>query len=171
MPTGGHVGRGRRRLCPPDPVAGRPLVPHRVVHALSGGRTTCRLAATARSAWQWPFVIGSSALSVKSLISTVVVDRLARVSSTLRITARCTTLRTRCPECGTSSGRVHSRYVRRLADAAIGGQMTAIDLEVRRFFCDNGGCGKKTFAEQVEGSPSATDVGPLYSNKPWNRCH
>ena len=50
-----------------------------------------------------------------------------------------------------SAGRVHSRYVRRLADTAIGGQTTAIDLEVRRFFCDNGDCGQKTFAEQVEG--------------------
>lgn len=46
---------------------------------------------------------------------------------------------------------MHSRYVRRRADTAIGGQTTAIDLEVRRFFCDNGDCGKTTFAEQVEG--------------------
>ncbi|MZG18659.1 hypothetical protein GTY44_35135 [Streptomyces sp. SID5914] len=84
-------------------------------------------------------------------LSTVIVDRLVRVSSTLRITARCTTLRARCPDCGTPSGRVHSRYVRRLADAATGGQATTIDLEVRRFFCDNGDCSKKTFAEQVEG--------------------
>ncbi|MCX5247141.1 ISL3 family transposase [Streptomyces sp. NBC_00201] len=55
------------------------------------------------------------------------------------------------PTAGTSSGRVHSRYRRRLADIAVGGQPIAIDLEVRRFFCDNGACGKKTFAEQVEG--------------------
>ncbi|MGW7825247.1 ISL3 family transposase, partial [Streptomyces puniciscabiei] len=84
-------------------------------------------------------------------LSAVVIDQLVRVGSTVRITARCTTPTARCPDCGTSSGRVHSRYKRRLADTATGGQPTAIDLEVRRFFCDNGGCGKKTFAEQVEG--------------------
>jgi len=27
----------------------------------------------------------------------------------------------RCPHCGTSSGRVHGRYLRQLADAALGG--------------------------------------------------
>ncbi|MFB7089592.1 ISL3 family transposase, partial [Streptomyces sp. NPDC056296] len=48
------------------------------------------------------------------------------------------------------SARVHSRYGRRLADTAVSGQETAIDLEVRRFFCDNAGCAKKTFAEQVD---------------------
>ncbi|MFI7337030.1 ISL3 family transposase [Streptomyces sp. NPDC050085] len=57
----------------------------------------------------------------------------------------------RCPGCGTSARRVHSRYVRKPADTAVGGQPAVIDLQVRRFFCDNSDCGKKTFAEQVEG--------------------
>jgi hypothetical protein len=49
------------------------------------------------------------------------------------------------------SRRVHSRYERRLCDTAVVGQETMIHLPVRRFFCPNGGCGKKTFAEQVPG--------------------
>ncbi|MFC8511820.1 transposase family protein [Streptomyces sp. NPDC057257] len=55
-----------------------------------------------------------------------------------------------CPGCGRESTRVHSRYSRRLADTAIAGQESALDLEVQRFFCDNSDCLKKTFAEQVE---------------------
>jgi transposase len=52
------------------------------------------------------------------------------------------------------SGRVHSRYSRRLADAAIGGRQVEIRLGVRRFFCTARGCKRKTFAEQVEGLTS-----------------
>jgi len=46
---------------------------------------------------------------------------------------------------------VHSRYARRLADAAIGGRRVVIRLAVRRFFCPAPGCKRRTFAEQVEG--------------------
>jgi hypothetical protein len=49
------------------------------------------------------------------------------------------------------SGRVHSRYERRLAGSAIGGQETMIHLRVGRFLCGKEACGKKTFAEQVPG--------------------
>jgi transposase len=44
-----------------------------------------------------------------------------------------------CPACGSRSGRVHSRYERRLADAAIGGRRVMIWLQVRRLFCDEPG--------------------------------
>jgi hypothetical protein len=56
-----------------------------------------------------------------------------------------------CPACGSVSGRVHSRYARRLADAAIGGRRVLIRLAVRRFFCACAGCKRRTFAEQVPG--------------------
>jgi transposase len=53
------------------------------------------------------------------------------------------------------SRRVHSRYTRRLADAAVGGQRVLIRLAVRRFFCDDAGCPARTFAEQVDGLTTA----------------
>lgn len=56
-----------------------------------------------------------------------------------------------CPTCGTASGRVHSRYVRSLADTAVAGRAVGIELRVRRFFCDDAACGKRTFVEQVDG--------------------
>ena len=51
-----------------------------------------------------------------------------------------------CPRCGRSSGRVNSRYERRLADAAIGGRRVVIRLRVRRFFCAWPDCPAATFA-------------------------
>jgi hypothetical protein len=46
---------------------------------------------------------------------------------------------------------VHSRYGRALADVAAGGRPVVIELSVRRLFCDGPSCGRRTFAEQVEG--------------------
>lgn len=46
---------------------------------------------------------------------------------------------------------VHSRYERHLADAAVGGRAVRIDLSVRRLYCENPACPKRTFAEQVPG--------------------
>lgn len=54
-----------------------------------------------------------------------------------------------CPGCGVDSSRVHSRYERRPADAAVGNQQTVLHLRIRRFFCDNGDCERRTFAEQI----------------------
>jgi transposase len=54
-----------------------------------------------------------------------------------------------CPTCQGLARRVHSRYLRTLADAPISGQRVKLVLKVRRFFCDNPDCPKKTFAEQV----------------------
>ncbi|MFC9083815.1 transposase [Streptomyces sp. NPDC057062] len=46
---------------------------------------------------------------------------------------------------------MHSWYSRTLADVAVGGRPVLIDLMVRRLFCDGPSCGRRTFAEQVEG--------------------
>jgi transposase len=59
-----------------------------------------------------------------------------------------------CPRCGGSSGKVHSTYQRRLADAAIGGRRVRIRLRTRRFFCGTPDCPARTFAEQVSGLTS-----------------
>jgi zinc-finger of transposase IS204/IS1001/IS1096/IS1165 len=56
-----------------------------------------------------------------------------------------------CPHCGRASARVHSRYQRRLADAALGGRRLVIRLGMRRFFCDHPDCQARTFTEQITG--------------------
>ena len=81
----------------------------------------------------------------------VIVEAVTAAAGLLLVTARARAPEAACPECGTVSGRVHSRYCRTLADAAIGGRPVAIALAVRRFFCAAPGCPRKTFAEQVDG--------------------
>lgn len=81
----------------------------------------------------------------------VEVERIEQVGGVLRISARTASSPVACPSCGSVSSRVHSRYERRLADTAVGGQRTAIVLEVRRLFCDEPDCDRRTFAEQVQG--------------------
>lgn len=56
-----------------------------------------------------------------------------------------------CTGCGITSDWVHSRYVRRLGDWAIGGRPVRIELSVRRLYCENPACLKVTFAEQTRG--------------------
>jgi transposase len=69
----------------------------------------------------------------------------------VRVRASADGLDARCPGCGGTSQRVHSRYERFLHDPALGGRATTIGLTVRRFFCDTADCRRKTFVEQVSG--------------------
>ena len=80
-----------------------------------------------------------------------IVEEVAVAADLLLVMARARAPEAACTKCGTVSGRVHSRYSRRLADAAIGGRQVEIVLAVRRFFCRAPGCRRKTFAEQVQG--------------------
>jgi transposase len=84
----------------------------------------------------------------------VIVEAAELAGGLLLIWARARAEHGVCPRCGRPSGRVHSTYGRRLADAAIGGRRVLIRLAVRRFFCGNPDCPKKTFAEQVDGLTS-----------------
>ncbi len=53
-----------------------------------------------------------------------------------------------CPYCGHASSQVHSRYFRTIQDMSILGERVILHLEVRKFFCHNDDCRRKTFAEQ-----------------------
>lgn len=53
-----------------------------------------------------------------------------------------------CPCCDTASSRVHSSYYRKIDDLSVSACSCSLTLYVRRFFCDNSFCHKKTFAEQ-----------------------
>lgn len=81
----------------------------------------------------------------------VEVESISLRGKTIRVTARPTAPSAICPACQTVSRRTHSRYERRLADAAAGGRELVIHLRARRFLCSNRGCDQRTFAEQVPG--------------------
>ncbi|MEU8384951.1 ISL3 family transposase [Streptosporangium sp. NPDC048865] len=82
----------------------------------------------------------------------VLVEQVSRVDGTVWISARTPAdVALACPDCRVVSRRVHSRYRRKVADTAVGGQPVVIELSVRRLFCDAPDCCRRTFAEQVEG--------------------
>jgi len=81
----------------------------------------------------------------------VIIEGVAVAAGLLLVNARARAAEAACPKCGTVSRRVHSRYARTLADAAIGGRPVAIELGIRRFFCPAAGCKRTTFAEQIDG--------------------
>ena len=85
----------------------------------------------------------------------VVVERVDQLPGLVCLSVRACGEEGICRRCGAGSSRVHSRYTRRLADAAIGGQRAVIRLAVRRFFCGAPSCPAVTFAEQVEGLTTA----------------
>jgi len=79
----------------------------------------------------------------------VQIERVERRLGVVTLAAHVVSPTSSCPRCGTTSGRVHSRYQRHLGDLPTGGQPVVVELTVRPFFC-NGPCHPRTFAEQVE---------------------
>ena len=55
----------------------------------------------------------------------------------------------RCPECGQTSRSVHSRYHRHPADLPVSTSRTTLNIEVRRFYCSNPCCCRRTFSERA----------------------
>ncbi|MEU8889900.1 transposase family protein [Streptomyces sp. NPDC048442] len=84
-------------------------------------------------------------------LDVVRVERVWSAGGVVHIAARTYELPAACPDCGRESARPHSRYARALTDVAVGGRPVLIGLSVRRLFCDTADCGRRTFAEQVEG--------------------
>ncbi|WP_418082277.1 transposase family protein [Streptomyces qaidamensis] len=74
-----------------------------------------------------------------------------------------------CPGCGTVSGRVHGGYRRRLADVAVSGHRTVIDLLVSRFICPARDCDRWTFSSRSTGSPSGSPGARLRCTGRWRR--
>ena len=76
------------------------------------------------------------------------VERVFTRGRSVRIAVGSEAGKAACPGCGVFSARVHSRYERRLADVAVGGQELMIQLKARRFLCESSSCPRKTFAER-----------------------
>ncbi|MCL2816431.1 MAG: transposase family protein [Oscillospiraceae bacterium] len=58
-----------------------------------------------------------------------------------------------CPFCGKESRKVHSVYKRKFQELPIAGKKVEIEIENRKYFCKNGACENKTFAETFECLP------------------
>jgi hypothetical protein len=66
------------------------------------------------------------------------------------ITIRARSLGGACPSCCVVSGRVHSRYPRRLADLPIAGRRVVLILQARRFRCEAALCERCIFTERFD---------------------
>lgn len=53
----------------------------------------------------------------------------------------------KCPDCSQDSRKVHSRYIRTLADVSFMDYAVMLRVQVGRFFCSNPACARTTFAE------------------------
>jgi len=54
-----------------------------------------------------------------------------------------------CPDCGTMSSRLHSRYQRTLGDLPWQGRPVVLRVQARRFRCHHPACPRQTFAERL----------------------
>lgn len=61
-----------------------------------------------------------------------------------------------CPQCQHPAARVHSRYWRHIAGLPVSSHWLIVRLRVRRFFCDQVRCPRRTFVERVNGHGRAT---------------
>jgi transposase len=68
-------------------------------------------------------------------------------NTTLLLSIESTKIAVACPACAVNSSKVHSRYIRQPADLPWMEYAVRLHLEVRRFFCQNESCPRKTFAE------------------------
>ncbi|MFI1801939.1 ISL3 family transposase [Streptomyces sp. NPDC020379] len=84
-------------------------------------------------------------------LDTVRVDPVFLADDAVHVVARTRDAVVRCPDCAVPSERVHSTYDRHLADGPVGDQAVRIDLAVRRLYCENAACPRRTFAGQVGG--------------------
>ena len=79
-----------------------------------------------------------------------VVDNATSDGASALITVRSMAEASVCPGCGTRSGRVHSRYRRRLADLPIAGRQVRLMVLARRFYCHAVLCGRRVFTERFD---------------------
>lgn len=89
-------------------------------------------------------------------VSTLLADphaiRLETIRSfekSLTLVVHATQPRAGCPRCARSSTRIHSRYVRQLADLPWHGVAVKLELHTRRFFCQNDLCSQQILCARL----------------------
>lgn len=75
-------------------------------------------------------------------------EQVELIGNTIRVHSRSAQTAAACPQCGTISRHVHSRYRRRPADLPAHGRAVELVLLVRRFRCRAMHCHAKIFAER-----------------------
>ena len=71
-------------------------------------------------------------------------------SSEIKLNVVSSQVASQCPICQNISTKVHSRYLRMIGDLLVSGKIVTIDLQVRKFFCENFDCTRKIFSERFK---------------------
>src|SRR6266481_3185764 len=82
---------------------------------------------------------------------TLAVDTVEQSAEGLVVSLHATTSTVSCPTCGTAGSRVHSRYLRTVADLTCVGQRLILKLLVRKWVCPLDSCPQRIFAEPFAG--------------------
>ncbi len=97
----------------------------------------------------FPTKVSMSIVSLLIPFSLFDVEQLEASQEGIVLSVRSTAEGRSCPDCQTNSSRVNSCYQRTVKDLPVSGIPLTLRLRVRRFFCDNPACRRKTFAEAV----------------------
>jgi transposase len=79
----------------------------------------------------------------------LVIDTMVTETDRIVIAAYPSAQDAACPDCGTTSAQVHSRYERRLLDLPSHGRSVQLRIQVRRFRCGNRDCQRRIFGEPL----------------------
>src|SRR5262249_46582670 len=91
---------------------------------------------------------GSTLLPDPALVR---LDRLVPVDDLLPVVATCPRATVACPDCGKPATRIHSRYRRTLAARPWNGVRVCLQVQSRRWFCDQPDCSRSIFTERLPG--------------------
>jgi transposase len=86
---------------------------------------------------------------ISSLVpSGLAFDSVSDSTDSIILTVRSERAAADCPLCGTASRRVHSRYLRQVADLPCAGREVRLQMITRRFVCEVPHCRRRIFAER-----------------------
>ena len=86
---------------------------------------------------------------ISSLVpSGLVVESVSDSADLIILAVRCEALMAECPLCGAASRRIHSRYIRQVADLPCAGRQIRLRVITRRFVCEVPHCRRRIFAER-----------------------
>src|SRR3954466_8538021 len=94
-------------------------------------------------------VTGLSKHILPLIPSGLLVQQVVPSADTVTITTAPKAPEACCPVCGHASRRVHSRYLRTLADLPWQGRAVLIRIEARRFRCAAAECPRRIFTERL----------------------
>ena len=78
------------------------------------------------------------------------VERVVEEAGGLIVTAHAQAPAAACPLCGQDSRRIHSRYLRQVADLPCAGRKVRLHIVTRRFVCEAPLCPRRIFAERFD---------------------